>query len=113
MGLFEASQLSTEGEDLLDEAGNFSGKILAKSMENLNQHQARAVGFTLGNPHHKSLAKFMAKKYFFSDYQGSNGWINVLQELAKTEFNVVQSLHQNEIVQISKYVLIKFTIYNA
>ncbi|PQQ08822.1 terpene synthase [Prunus yedoensis var. nudiflora] len=66
--------------------------------------EARVVGNTLSNPHHKSLATFMAKNFFATNSRGTNNrWLNILQEVAKTDFNMVQSLHQNEIVQISKW----------
>ncbi|KAK1582056.1 hypothetical protein Q3G72_011461 [Acer saccharum] len=113
MGLFEASQLSIgTGEDhLLDEAEDITTKFLneyyCKMMDlddDDNYYQARViVGNTLKYPHHKSLPRFVAKNLFLSNYQGENGWIHVLQELAKIDYNVVQSLHQREIVQVSKW----------
>ena len=40
-----------------------------------DQHLAHNVRNTLGgHAHHKSLARFMAKR-FLSDFQGTNGWI--------------------------------------
>ncbi|KAH7545848.1 hypothetical protein FEM48_Zijuj01G0137200 [Ziziphus jujuba var. spinosa] len=93
---------------LLRQEGYFAsagdGQLLAASIARLDHHQAKIVENTLRNPHHKSLAKFMAKNYFVgNNSQGSIKWMNVLQELAKTEFNMVQSLHQKEIFQISKW----------
>lgn len=103
MSLYEASQLSIEGEDTLDEAGQFSWHLLNTSLSHLDHHQARVVGNTLSNPHHKSLATFMAKNFFSTNSQGMNNrWLNILQEVAITDLNMVQSLHQKEIVQISK-----------
>ncbi|TXG47231.1 hypothetical protein EZV62_026525 [Acer yangbiense] len=114
MGLFEASQLSIgTGEDhLLDEAVDITAKFLNEYYSKMmdldddddNYYQARViVGNTLKYPHHKSLPRFVAKNLFLSNYQGENGWIHVLQELAKIDYNVVQSLHQKEIVQVSKW----------
>lgn len=107
MGLYEASKLSGEGENVLDEAGNFSANLLNEWMKNkhdkLDHHyQAKVVENTLVYPHHKSLPRFMAKTLFLSNYHGENGWIHVLQELAIMDFNMVQSLYQKEIVQVSK-----------
>ncbi|CAL5345881.1 unnamed protein product [Camellia sinensis] len=67
MSLYEASQLSIEGEDILDQAADFSTRVLNGLMPHLSHHQARVVSNTLGNPHHKSLARFMARD-FLSDY---------------------------------------------
>ncbi|RVW58704.1 (3S,6E)-nerolidol synthase 1, chloroplastic [Vitis vinifera] len=100
MGLYEASQLSI-GEDILEEAGNFSSLLLNACLQHLDRHQAAVVKNTLEHPHHKSLARFMTKN-FLTDFQGTNGWINALQELAKIDFNMVKSVHQKEMLQISK-----------
>ena len=104
MSVYEASQLSMEGEDALDEAGKLSGPLLNRAMSYLGPHEARLVENTLGCPHHRSLAAFMAKNFFLSNSQAgvNNRWLNMLQEVAKTDFNLVQSLHHKEIVQISK-----------
>ncbi|KAM1959644.1 hypothetical protein FF1_005093 [Malus domestica] len=104
MSLYEASQLSIEGEVVLEEAGKFSGHFLNSSLSHLDHHQARVVGNTLRNPHHKSLAPFMAKNFFVSSFQGTNNrWLNILQTVAKTDLNMVQSLHQKEVAQVSKW----------
>lgn len=109
MSLYEASQLSIEGEEALEEAGDICLKFLTSSMANLDHHQARVVENALANPHYRSLSKFMANNFFGkSNYGEANGWINVLQDVAKIEFNIVQSLHQDELVQISK--LVNFTL---
>ena len=97
-----ASQLSI-GEDILEEAGNFSSLLLNACLQHLDRHQAAVVKNTLEHPHHKSLARFMTKN-FLTDFQGTNGWINALQELAKIDFNMVKSVHQKEMLQISKSV---------
>ncbi|KAL7212018.1 hypothetical protein ACSBR2_014805 [Camellia fascicularis] len=102
MSLYEASQLSIEGEDILDQAADFSTRVLNGLMPHLSHHQARVVGNTLGNPHHKSLARFMARD-FLSDYKNPSEWENVLQELAKMDFNMVQFTHQKEILQVSEW----------
>ncbi|KAE7995497.1 hypothetical protein FH972_000281 [Carpinus fangiana] len=102
MALYEASQLNIEGEDILDEAGNFSEQLLNARMRHLDESQVRVVGNTLRHPYHKSLARFMAKN-FFGNFQQKNGWPNDLELLAKMDFNMVQSMHQKEIVQISKW----------
>lgn len=99
VSLYEASQLSIRGEDELDEAGDDSYQLLRSSLTHLDYNQARLVRNSLDHPHHKSLASFTAK-YYFNDEP--NGWISELQELAKTEFERVQSQHQHEIVEILK-----------
>nr|QNV48476.1 linalool synthase [Ficus carica] len=106
MGLYEASHLSIDGEDVLDEAKLLSGQLLTTSMTFLGHHRARVVANTLENPCHKSLAKFTAAKNLFGSsttFHSDNGWIKMLQDLAKVEFDQVQSLHRREILQISRW----------
>ncbi|KAG5234825.1 terpene synthase [Salix suchowensis] len=100
MSLYEASQLSIRGEDLLDEAGDYSYQLLRSSVTHLHYKQARLVRNSLDHPHHKSLASFMAKNFFNDE---TNGWISELQDLAKTEFKMVKSQHQLEVSEISKW----------
>ncbi|KAG8635276.1 probable terpene synthase 13 isoform X2 [Manihot esculenta] len=104
LGLYEASQLSIGREDhILDEAGDYSYRLLNSWVTQLDDNQARAVEKTLEYPHHKSLARFMAK-HFIRDLQGGNiGWMNELQQLAKLDFTRVQSQCQQEILQISRW----------
>ncbi|XP_062162278.1 (3S,6E)-nerolidol synthase 1-like isoform X2 [Alnus glutinosa] len=59
MALYEASQLSIEGEDILDEAANFSELLLNARVRHLDDdNQVRAVGRTLRHPYHKSLSRW-------------------------------------------------------
>ncbi|KAF9672219.1 hypothetical protein SADUNF_Sadunf11G0017900 [Salix dunnii] len=62
--------------------------------------QARLVRNSLDHPHHKSLASFMAKNFHNDE---PNGWSSELQELAETEFKMVKSRHQLEVVDVSKW----------
>ncbi|KAJ7968398.1 Linalool synthase [Quillaja saponaria] len=102
MALYEASQLSIAGEDILDEAGHFSNQILKAMLPYLDDGQAIFVKNTIEHPCHKSLPMFTARK-FFSELQGMNEWITSLQEVAKVNFNLVQCIHQDEVLQISKW----------
>ncbi|PQP92164.1 hypothetical protein Pyn_15275 [Prunus yedoensis var. nudiflora] len=105
VGLYEASHLSFQGEDALDEAGKLSHQILTAWLpNNLDDHRAPLVAHSLRHPYHKSLTRFMAKN-FLNYFQGTEKWASVLQELAKLELNVVESIIRNEILQISKWDL--------
>nr|WOZ50755.1 terpene synthase [Boswellia serrata] len=103
IGLYEASQLSLVGEDVLDEARDFSAELLNEWVKHLDGHQARTVRNTLSYPYHKSLSRFVAKNFFVNNFHGENRWIHVLQELAKMDFDLVQSLHKKEILQITEW----------
>lgn len=101
MALYEASHLSIKGEDILDQAADYSCLLLDGWMMNLDQRQARLVDSTLRHPYHKNLARFTARS-FVSDYKGINGWVDGLQELATMDFKMVQSTNQREILQFSE-----------
>ncbi|XP_060971030.1 (3S,6E)-nerolidol synthase 1 isoform X1 [Cannabis sativa] len=105
LSLYEASHLCIEGENILDEAALFSAQHLEASMTRLHrydQYQAKFVATTLQNPTHKSLSKFTAKD-LFGVYPSQNGYINLFQQLAKVEFNRVQSLHRMEIDKVTRW----------
>nr|AMB57286.1 plastid terpene synthase [Osmanthus fragrans] len=87
MELYEAAQLVTDGEDILDEAAKFSSQI---------------VGNRLKHPYHKSIARFTAKKYI-RDFQGINGWGKTLKELAEMNISMAQTANHQELAQISKW----------
>ena len=99
--MYEASQLSIEGEDILDQAADFSSQLLGGWTTDPNHHEARLVSNTLTHPYHKSLATFRAKS-FLHDYKAQNGWVDNLQELAKMDLTMVQSIHQKEVLQVSQ-----------
>ncbi|XP_050222326.1 probable terpene synthase 13 [Mercurialis annua] len=106
MELYEASQLSIKGEDLLDELGDYSYQLLNSWMTRVHHSQAKIVQNTLDHPHHKSLAKFMAQKYLSRDAHmrnNENRWMKELQELATFEFKMVQSKYQEEMLQILRW----------
>lgn len=86
MELYEAAQLVTEGEDILDEAAKFSSQIVSNRLK---------------HPYHKSIARFTAKKYI-RDFQGINGWGKTLKEFAKMDISLAQTVNQQELIQISK-----------
>ncbi|GLT50837.1 hypothetical protein SLA2020_242970 [Shorea laevis] len=104
MELYEASHLSIEGEDILDEAGEFSAHHLKACLEHLDHSQAKVVQNKLDYPYSRSVLriKAMSSLMILSDFQGRE-WINLLLDIAKTDFNMVQSLHQKEILQVTKW----------
>ncbi|KAL4629312.1 hypothetical protein ACB092_05G296900 [Castanea dentata] len=86
MELYDASEVSINEEDILDEAKDFTRFILN----------------TLEHPYHKSLPRFMAKD-LPDNFKGARSWVKHLQELAKMDFKMVQSIHQQELLQIFKW----------
>lgn len=100
MELYEASQLSIKGEIILDEAQNFCSQQLEDAMKSLDDKQVRVIRRTLDNPYHKTVP-FCNFKNFIDDFDGT-----ILQEL---DFYTLQTAHNMEVIQISRYTIQKTT----
>ena len=104
MALYEASQFSTEGETILDEAANFSYHLLHDMIDDLhNDALIGMVRHALNSPFQKTIPLLDIKnsaKYY-------NG--TVLQELAKLDFSKLQSIHHTELHQVSRYIISYYT----
>ncbi|XP_043719665.1 (3S,6E)-nerolidol synthase 1-like [Telopea speciosissima] len=112
--LYEASHFGMEGEDtlLLDEANYFSHKhptaakmsTTTAKMELEAGLLARVVDDTLEHPFHKNLARFKARHYYYdlvsSTHHGTYGWSSLVLELARMDHNMLQSLYNQELLQI-------------
>ncbi|XP_058735515.1 (3S,6E)-nerolidol synthase 1-like [Vicia villosa] len=100
IALFEASQLSIEGEDSLDIAGQFCCKYLNEWSSTFHDHpQVNFVTHTLMCPTHKTLSRFTP-----TIIQSQNvPWTNSLQQLSKIDTQMVSSLHLKEIFAVSKW----------
>ncbi|KAM7506178.1 hypothetical protein LguiB_005082 [Lonicera macranthoides] len=105
MGLYEASQFIVEGEDVLEEAEDFSRRILNLLLNTFDgdHYEAKIVRHTLRHPCHKSLARSTAKEFMRNNSVDLNACGNVLQELAKMDFDMVQCIHQKELLEISRW----------
>ncbi|KAK4858806.1 hypothetical protein QYF36_022337 [Acer negundo] len=102
--LFEASHLSLEGENILEEAKGFSNGILMGAYSTLDGELAEKVAHILELPTHWRLDWFQVK-WHLKMYE-KNIDINtttILCELAKLNFNMVQAIHQNELKEVSRW----------
>ncbi|KAJ6367587.1 hypothetical protein OIU78_000200 [Salix suchowensis] len=82
-------------QDILDEAGDFSARLLKR-------HESEIVANTLEHPYHKSLARVMVKN-FLNNIDIRNENIKVFSEFAKIDYEIVRSIHQKEILQITNW----------
>ncbi|KAK7319570.1 hypothetical protein RJT34_04293 [Clitoria ternatea] len=100
-GLFEASQLSIEGEEYLDQAGELSRRYLNVWLSSVHDHpHLEVVTHSLRSPIHKSLSlRFMPK---FLQFEKTK-WTNSLEELSKFDSEIIGSLHLKEIFEVSKW----------
>nr|XP_043637175.1 probable terpene synthase 13 [Erigeron canadensis] len=92
MELYEASLLRIKGENILDEAENFSSQILEDTITYLDDNdESRMIRYTLENPQRKTLTSCIKE---------SN---NIVQELAEVECKMVQPIRTMELNQISRW----------
>ena len=102
--LSEASQLSVEGEDSLDEAGDISHHQLrdAWASQHHGHRLSEVISNTLQLPFHKSLSRFSNRSNYSNYFQlnVNKGWTSTLQELAQLDSCVVKSIHQQGILQV-------------
>lgn len=100
IALFEACQLSIEGENYLHEAEDFARQYLNTWLTRFPDHhpQFKVVEDSLRYPIHKSLSRFTPKILQFKNTE----WSNSLQELFRIDTGIVRSLHLKEIFAVSK-----------
>ncbi|KAF5938049.1 hypothetical protein HYC85_025555 [Camellia sinensis] len=102
--LYEASYLSIDDESLLDEARNFTIKNLKENLKkkDIDQNLAMLVRHSLELPLHWRVQRLEAR-WFIDVYERRQDMTSVLLELAKLDFNMVQSIHQQEVKQMSRW----------
>lgn len=104
IAMYEASQLSIEGEDDLDDIGHLSSELLHGWLSSHQNHSdALYVTNTLRYPLHYGLSRLMEKSIFLSYLKATNEW-TCLEELAKINSSIVRFMNQNEIIEVSKSV---------
>ncbi|CAN1855168.1 Alpha-farnesene synthase [Linum perenne] len=103
--LYEASHLGSEIEDILEEANLFSTRILKSEYLRLCQHDktlARSVAHALELPIHWRVEWFDVK-WHIDTSENKRNVHKALVDLAKVNFNVVQSGLQKDLKQISRW----------
>lgn len=101
--LYEASYLRVQGEDILEEACEFSRKHLKSLLPHLSTSLADQVKHSLEIPLHRGMPRLEARQYI-SIYEADNSAQNeLLLELAKLDFNLLQAFHRRELSEISRW----------
>eukprot|EP00253_Pinus_taeda_P005101 PITA_05101 len=122
LSLYRASQLAFPGENILDEAKSFTTKYLREALEksetfsawNNKQNLSQQVKYALKTSWHASVPRVEAKRYcqvYNPDYAClaksvyKLPYVNneKLLELAKLDFNIVQSIHQEEMKNVTSW----------
>ncbi|XP_056687914.1 (3S,6E)-nerolidol synthase 1-like [Spinacia oleracea] len=110
ISLFEASELSIPGDQILDEAGEFTWNLLMNSSKNVEKSETSMIRNILSNPCHKTIPRLTAKKQlhnfenllkFLHDCFGTQEWIKEIQHLARIDINMAQITLKTEITQVS------------
>lgn len=101
LGLYEAAHMRIEGENILDEALDFTTTHLKSIAEHLENPLAEKVSQALYRPTRKRLERLEARP-FMSMYQEEASHSKALLKFAKLDFNRVQSLYKEELNNISR-----------
>ncbi|KAF8391448.1 hypothetical protein HHK36_023753 [Tetracentron sinense] len=102
LSLYEASYLAFEGENLLDEAKAFTSTHLKRLKGNIDPTLAEQVTHALELPLHWRMAR-LEVRWYIEAYERRKDTNHVLLELAKLDFNVVQSTHQRDLKDLSRW----------
>ncbi|MED6140338.1 hypothetical protein PIB30_092218 [Stylosanthes scabra] len=94
--LYEAAQLRVHGEDILEEAHEFTYNKLKSITNQLSQSLADQINQSLGQPLYKAVPRMRAKSYM-SFYKEAPSHDNVLLSFAKLDFNMLQKWYRKEV----------------
>ncbi|KAK1311103.1 hypothetical protein QJS10_CPA08g00770 [Acorus calamus] len=104
LSLYEASYLGFQGEKILDEARAFTTNYLKKYLKQgeIKPTLKEQVVHSLELPRHWRVIRF--ESYWYIDIYERQGDVNpALLELAKVDFNLVQSTHHTNIQNMSRW----------
>ncbi|KOM28948.1 hypothetical protein LR48_Vigan623s000500 [Vigna angularis] len=99
--LFEASQLRIHGEDILDEALDFTQTHLKSLINQLSSSFAAQISHCLRKPLHRGVPRLEARRYI-SFYEENPSHCKVLT-FSKLDFNMLQGLHKIEVGSFTKW----------
>ncbi|KAJ9676254.1 hypothetical protein PVL29_024989 [Vitis rotundifolia] len=102
LGLYEAAHLRVHGEDILEEALAFTTTHLKAMVESLGYPLAEQVAHALKRPIRKGLER-LESRWHISIYQDEAFHDKILLKLAKLDFNLVQSLHKEELSNLARW----------
>ncbi|XP_068667804.1 terpene synthase 1-like [Aristolochia californica] len=102
LSLYEASFFSMRGESILDEAVVFSREQLRATMPKLDSVLSKRVDHALELPLLKRVPRVEARDYI-SFYQESDDCNELILELAKLDFNLLQALQRTELSELSRW----------
>ncbi|XP_039130341.1 alpha-terpineol synthase, chloroplastic-like [Dioscorea cayenensis subsp. rotundata] len=96
LSLYEASFLGFDGEKTLEEARDFTTEHLLNLIPCMHPHLKHKVERSSELPLHWRTPRLEAR-WYIDQYKNSENMNPSLLQLAKVDFNLVQSTHQNEL----------------
>ncbi|XP_077242171.1 beta-cubebene synthase-like [Tasmannia lanceolata] len=102
LSLYDAAYLSTRGEDILDEAIPFTREDLRSCISHVDTHMAAKIEHSLELPLHHRIPR-LENRHYISVYEGEKERTEVVLELSKLDFNLIQILHQRELRDITTW----------
>ena len=97
--------MRVHGEDILEEALDFSVKYLRDVTTNSNPKFADEVQSALKWPLRKTLPRLKARAYV-TMYQEDPSHSQTLLAFSKLDFNVLQKLHRKELKELTRFIFI-------
>ncbi|KAJ4982069.1 hypothetical protein NE237_032906 [Protea cynaroides] len=102
LSLYEASYLGVEGESILDEARDFSKRLLVDLKDYKDSNVVAQVNHSLEVPLHWRMLR-LETRWYIDAYQGQEDMKPIILELAKLDFNMVQAVHQRDLRHASRW----------
>ncbi|KAH0777664.1 hypothetical protein KY290_009075 [Solanum tuberosum] len=103
LSLYEASHVRTHGEDILENALNFSTTHLESAAPHLNSPLKEQVTHALEQSLHKGIPRVETRFFISSIYEKDELKNDALLRFAKLDFNLLQMLHKQELAEVSRW----------
>ncbi|KAK5832960.1 hypothetical protein PVK06_016769 [Gossypium arboreum] len=100
--LNEASFMAIQGEKILEEAKAFSSENLKNVIAKLEKVEAKQVQRSLEVPLYWRMERIEARN-FIDSYAMDDSNSSVLLDLAKLDYNLIQSVYQQELKQLAEW----------
>ncbi|KAK3010784.1 hypothetical protein RJ639_011310 [Escallonia herrerae] len=102
LSLYEASFFGFEGERIIDEAKTFTTTELKDTKGHISPSLARKVSHALDMPLHWRLTRLEAR-WFIDTYEQEEDMNTTLLQLAKLDYNIVQSVYRSEVSKLARW----------
>ncbi|GFQ01961.1 gamma-cadinene synthase [Phtheirospermum japonicum] len=102
LSLYEAAHLRTRGEEILEEAVDFTVHHLKHMVQQLDSPLQDQVKRALEQPFHLGVPRIETRCYI-SSYEKDDTKNELLLKLAKLDFNYVQNMHKTELHEVSRW----------